>query len=190
MNTPEKIITFDSYHPYLHAYHIKGLHDRLLKYKSELIKEYLENYKELFALGINNVTTRIQEFEDEFAPLLYHIVNKFYVVDENWIHTSFGTYMQDKDRQMNVLHNHWEQTTLSSVMYIDPLDPEEGGGVEFSIPPEDPLELNPKKDYIYFFPSWVSHRPLEQKTKTPRICINWGYNCSLRPIHKLTGQRW
>ena len=51
-------------------------------------------------------------------------------------------------------------------------------------------EIFPEKDVIYTFPSWLNHKPLPQTTDTPRYSINWGYNCNLRPIHKLTGDRW
>lgn len=189
LNQKNSKIQFSWVHKYVHSYHVEGLHDRLSKYKSELTKEFLEKYKELAVLGINNVTTRIKEFEDEFAPLLYHIVNKYYLVDEAYNHISFGTYIQDKDRQMNYFHHHWEQTTMSSTMYIDPLKSDEGGGLQFRIG-EEIINVLPEKDYIYFFPSWLQHRPAPQTVKSPRICMNWGYNCNLRPIHKISGDRW
>ena len=52
------------------------------------------------------------------------------------------------------------------------------------------ITLSPEPDYIYFFPSWVLHRPLPQNTDKDRICINWGIESSKRPIHKITGDRW
>ena len=52
------------------------------------------------------------------------------------------------------------------------------------------FKIKPKKDVIYAFPSWLVHAPLPQTIETPRISLNWGYDSSNRPIHKLSGDRW
>ena len=183
-------IKFIDFGTYFHGYQVEGLHDRLKKHKKDLIKEFKEEYKDWWKIGSTNVSCNIKEFNDEFAPLMYYIVKEYYLVDETWLNIPFGTYIQNKDRQVNHLHTHWHQTTISSVMYIDPLEPGEGGELEIWTPPDDPVHWTPQKDYVYFFPSWLLHRPLPQKVDKTRLCLNWGYNCSKRPIHKLTGYRW
>jgi hypothetical protein len=66
----------------------------------------------------------------------------------------------------------------------------EGGGIEFFFHQNHLITILPEPNHIYFFPSWVLHRPLPQNTDKDRICINWGVESSKRPIHKLTGDRW
>lgn len=183
-------IKFERLDDYFHAYYVEGLHDRLVKYKDSLVKEFMDNYKEFFKERKVNVTCEIKEFNDEFMPLMYYIVENYYEADEAWKHTTFGTYLQDNKRQINQFHTHWSQTTLSSVMYIDPLEKDEGGELELWFPPAPAWKFQPEKDYIYFFPSWVLHRPVEQKVDKKRICMNWGYQCNKRPIHKISADRW
>ena len=75
-------------------------------------------------------------------------------------------------------------------MYLNPPLPNEGGGLEFYFHDDGREIIYPNKDEIYFFPSWVLHKPLPQTSNKVRYCLNWGYDCSNRPIHKLTNTRW
>jgi hypothetical protein len=90
----------------------------------------------------------------------------------------------------SVFHNHYEFGSITATLYLDPPKEEEGGGLELFFHEHEKVIVNPRKDYIYFVPSWVLHRPLPQTTNKIRHCLNWGYECSKRPIHKLTRDRW
>ena len=70
------------------------------------------------------------------------------------------------------------KNTLSSTMYLNPPNPGEGGELSFMYSEVDIFNLLPQKDTIYFFPSWVMHKPLPQSKSEIRHCLNWGYNCS------------
>jgi hypothetical protein len=85
---------------------------------------------------------------------------------------------------------HYTTSTIASTTYINPLEKDEGGGIEFFFHQNHLITILPEPNHIYFFPSWVLHRPLPQNTDKDRICINWGVESSKRPIHKLTGDRW
>ena len=99
-------------------------------------------------------------------------------------------YYQDKETFQSVFHNHYDDLTLTATTYIDPLDSDEGGEIQFYSHQHNIISISPEIDCIYFFPGWLLHRPLPQNTNKKRICINWGVDCNNRPIHKLTGDRW
>lgn len=181
---------FQQIQTYLHAYYVPNLHNELSKYKEKLLKEFEEWYEGKRAFKENNYMTRNREFQLKFEKYFYDIIDKYYIVDDTWQIQSFGIYVQDDKEFVDDLHIHQQQATITATTYIDPCEPEEGGQLELWNIMTSPITISPQKDYIYFFPSWLPHRPLQQTRKSPRICLNWGYDCLNRPIHRLTGDRW
>ena len=177
---------------YIHQYYVEGLHDRLQSFQPLLDKTFDDGIKNpILSQGRANFDIIDKEFHNVFDEIFYFIINKFYLVDKNWSNMRFGVYKQDKNHHQHIYHTHITQTTLTAVTYLNPPNTiKEGGGLDLILPPELPQIINVKKDFIYFFPSWLLHRPVPQTISTPRYSINWGYNCSKRPIHKLTGERW
>jgi len=172
---------------YFHAYEIPGLHDDLLKYKEEMINKYNSTplSPNTFNMYFDNV-----EFDMKYQTLFINITHKYYVVDNNWNKNGFGIYLQDNKINTSAFHTHIDKNTITAVTYIDPPIANEGGGLEIFDPQRGFVVIQPVKDRIYFFPSWMIHRPIAQSSNIPRISINWGYRCSLRPVHKLTGNIW
>ena len=75
-------------------------------------------------------------------------------------------------------------------MYIDPPLENEGGEIQFYLEGNNQPKILPQKNCVYFFPSWLMHRPLPQTSPQNRMCLNWSYTSSNRPLHKLTGDIW
>lgn len=174
----------------IHAYRCEGLHDKMLEYKDEFINIFEQEYEGYWAQAQYNVPYVNMEMYPYVNGLFHHIVQKYYLVDETWTEPKISVYLQTNKRARNVFHNHSPQSLVCTT-YVNPCDPsgKEGGGLEFLNPPHDNLTIYPEKDVVYFFPGWMYHRPLEQTREEPRICLNWGYVCTKRPIHKLCGQR-
>ena len=134
-----------------------------------------------------------RDFYDDLRPVFYGILDHYYVLSETWEDKVVGIYVQDPKHSRPIRHNHSKDGVLTATFYIDPIEnEEEGGGLEFYLGSgeHDSFTIYPKKDVIYIFPAWALHSPLPQTREQPRICLNWGYDCAQRPIHKLTGDRW
>ena len=185
--TPKKFVGINHY---VHAYHIPGLHNLLSNYRDEFRITYSDNISSnRKTLGTANVNLENEKLKKNLDGLLYRTTKKFYVIGKRWEKTPFGIYVQDNEDSINQFHSHF-QASLVATLYLDPIENESGGELEIVIPPSEPLKIIPRKDYIYFIPGWLLHRPLPQKRKTPRFCLNWVYTSNRRPIHKLTGERW
>ena len=184
-------IKFTRLHYYIHSYYVKGLHDFLVKYYDQIIKESIEYNKNPLNPNLNFQLENSQ-FNQTIQKNYTAITKKFYIVDETWdIIKPPGIYVQDNNpNPRTTYHHHYDTDTINSVSYINPTKKEEGGELEIYFNDNDRCILIPQKDHIYFFPSWALHKPLPQTRKEYRVCINWGYNCSNRPIHKITGDRW
>ena len=182
-------IEFTRFNVYLHAYKVDGLHNFLSNHRKEFINIYEEFNKKEFT-GIFNEQIYNPQIITPLTNLLYRIVNEFYYVDKNWRDMTPMLYAQTNKDNTSIFHNHYEESSITSTLYLDPTNPDEGGELEFYLREENNPKVFPVKDYIYFFPSWVLHKPLPQTRSTPRFCINWGYECLKRPIHKLTADKW
>ena len=182
---------FKIIHPYVHSYKVNGLHDFLSLYEEEfdeIFKLHRKGEKDNSAYNVSlEYSTKLYI---KLSDILYDIIYNFYLVDQNWNSINLSLYSQVKGDDAPVYHNHYNTGTIASTMYLNPPNKDQGGGLEFMFHGENTTILYPQKDYIYFFPAWALHRPLPQTTNKPRHCLNWGYNCSKRPIHKLTGDRW
>ena len=175
---------------YLHSYHISGLHDILNQYKEELSKDFKEWYQiEYHKTNLSNIELKNPILKELVNQINFKIIKEFYIIDDPYSHSPPGIYYQDNKIFTSEYHIH-ENVNIVSTMYIDP--PNEGEGGEFNswVPPYEPTILQPKKDFVYFVPGWVIHKPLPQTTNIPRICINWTYVSNYKPVHKISGARW
>lgn len=182
-------IKFYDYHPFIHAYHIEGIHSWLLQFKEDLINRFLDqqakanNIDHSFNIPIVNEVMR-----NTLADIFSFIVEEYYLVDKAYsIKNAFGVYVQNNERSDSFYHTHY-RNTLAATLYIDP--PINGGELSIMEHEKNPIAIQPKKDYIYFFPGWLMHKPTPQQDTTYRVCINWTYACNTRAIHKLVGSKW
>jgi hypothetical protein len=90
-------------------------------------------------------------------------------------------YCQNDEHFASKAHTHINTSTINAVTYIDV--PDGGGALELNIIHET-LQLKPDPGKIYFFPYWVVHKPLPQKDKQWRICINLEFFDESRPLRK------
>lgn len=182
-------IRFSRLDKYIHTYYIEGLNDILSKQSEFLINE-VRGFDEGWDKKSLNFHTENKVINQDLVSLLYKIVENNYLIDIPWRHSDPGIYWQNKETYQSLYHNHYTTSTIASTTYINPLEKDEGGGIEFFFHQNHLITILPEPNHIYFFPSWVLHRPLPQNTDKDRICINWGVESSKRPIHKLTGDRW
>lgn len=182
-------IKFERIGQYIHAYVVEGLHDFLTSHKPYFHNMHL-NESKLLKNGVVNIPIQNNKIQDPLYDLLSGIVDQYYLVDNSWEKGGVSLYSQSKEHNIKIFHNHYKDNTLACTLYLDPPNVGEGGGLEFFFHERDRYILHPLKDRVYFFPSWALHRPLPQTTEKVRYCLNWGYNCIQRPIHKLTGDKW
>ena len=157
---------------YFHAYEIPGLHDDLIGYKDRMIKKVDDNPPppNTFYVYFDE-----KDFDEKYQSIFLNLIHKYYVVDNNWNKNGFGIYKQTQSNNVSAFHSHIDNNTITAVTYIDPPIANEGGGLEIFDPQRGFVIIQPVKDRIYFFPSWMIHRPLPQSSNITRISINWGY---------------
>ena len=182
-------IEFIHYSCLLHGYYVKGLHDFLSKHKEEFFNLGVE-YSKIENKNTFNVDIQNKDIKYPLMDILNTIVEQFYYVDKSWKETPPMLYFQNSKINKQFFHNHYEDSTLSATMYLDPPKEGEGGEIQFYYNEEQQPKFVPAKDIVFFFPSWIMHRPLSQRIPQPRYCINWGYPCMMRPIHKLSADKW
>ena len=184
-------ISFKQINTFIHVYHIPYLHDYLLSFKEYFIFEF-KKFKEVTEnLGDYDGNNLILS-EEKIYKIFETIINKHYIVDSNWeVGKNIGIYLQIQTPKSNknTYHNH-TPSAIAATTYINPPLENEGGELQLYLHEHQQVKLSLEKDCLYFFPGWMMHRPLPQNTTKERICINWSYDSSKRPIHKLTGDRW
>lgn len=183
-------VKFERFNQYIHGYHVEGLHDKISKFKEEILKDYWKDKEELFKMDSYNTPLRNWELRTNLNKLCFNIVRHYYSVDEGWSNSNFGIYVQTKDSYKNLFHHHYNSCTITCTFYIDPPKHEEAGALELMMDNAKAFSLQPEKDFIYLFPAWISHRPTPHTSDIERVCFNWGYDCLQRPVHKLIGDRW
>ena len=182
-------IRFEKIDQYIHAYKVEGIHDMLLKYKKEFNDIYMDYMDRRKTEDLYNISLDIPEIQSYLDPIFNSVVKNYYYIDNTWDNYSYSLAIQNNELHHDVYHNH-VNSTLTATTYLNPPRVDEGGGLIFFLHEFKRPIIQPQKDYIYFFPSWVLHKPLPQTRKEPRICLNWGYESIQRPIHKLTGDKW
>ena len=182
-------IKFHRFNSYIHIYRLEGLNNWLRSEKELLIEESKKEKGE----DIVNYFTTSELINNSLNPLITNVALQYYHVGSKYdwvVDTPPMVYYQTKEEGVDRFHHHYFTSTITATTYIDPMDKEHGGGLEFFFHDMFRPVIHPEPDCIYFFPAWVLHRPLPHSIDIPRLCINWGLNCSVRPIHKLTGDRW
>ena len=176
---------------YIHQYYVEGIHDKL---QECLPIDYLEKEYNQQKEGMN--FNNIANFKIDLNRVMWldnicrSIIQRYYLVDKYFQQIYFMAYYQSSSDNRSIWHSHIDVSTILATIYINPTKEGEGGELELFHPFEGPMKIQPEKDQIYVFPSWMLHRPLPQTREEPRICLNWGYVSSMRPIHKLTADRW
>ena len=185
----EVSIEFYKKAPFIHWYKVEGFHDNLSQFKEEITTGFHEEKKERWGKGLWNVSLSKGGAFEYSTNIFYYIINNYYFVTKPFFNSNIQVYIQDNKEGRSIPHSHETTSTITATTYLDPPEEGEGGELELSYN-EQKMRIQPKKDIIYFFPSWLTHRPLPQTREKPRVCLNWGYDCEIRPIHKLTGDRW
>ena len=181
-------VIFNPINSTFHTYYVEGLHDYLLSFNDLATNTFLNKKEERFRLGKYNAPTPEGELKNNLLNLYNKILNDFYYIGDlsKSYFGGLGISYQDDKLSNSTFHNHWKASLVSTV-YINP---PETPSFEIWNPPQDPIHITLQKNTLYFLPNWMLHRATPQQTKTPRICFNWTYITQLRPIHKLTGDRW
>ena len=180
-------IKFNWFHKYVHLYYVDGLHNYLKSRKEHFLNTHSNSDDLDYKGGKYNASINNPSTESKLLEIHNSIIEKYYHVSPHYKTSTFSIYTQDNTNNVDVFHNHIDDASIVSTCYIDP--PNEGGGLEVFFN-ERPLVLNIEPNIIYMFPAWMLHRPTTQKDNTIRICINWGYESILRPIHKITSDKW
>lgn len=184
-------IEFWAFNPYIHFYRYNGLHDIL---KSIFpIDYYTQEHNDSKERRRKELVANFELSPNEFPPLvdiLNNIINEYYWIGKPISMSKVAVYYQTNLDNKSILHSHIHDSSITATTYIDPPEEGEGGELQLYTPTEGKINIQPSKDVIYFFPSWLLHRPLPQTRKEPRICLNLGFNTNIRPMHKLTADRW
>ena len=173
---------------WIHAYNMP-IHDYLESQRDKLTdmatNPRINNFRDKFITDKiirDSIDSKFQEVANQYydlSPVIENIPN-------------INLYIQDNTATLegNNFHNHAHLVIgLCGVTYLDL--PQEGGELEFMLTsPSDTIIVKLLKDWMYFFPYWLYHRPLPQKDTTNRICVNWQHSSIKRPVHKLTGDIW
>lgn len=173
---------------YIHSYKVEGLHSFLSRFREEFNSIFLEKQKVKGNILNEEINNPI--IEEGLDKIFINIIENNYIVDRRWAASSLNLYSQNNKYSQSIYHNHIDSSAITATTYLDPTTPQEGGGIQFFLHQTEEIIINPLPDYIYFFPSWIMHKPLPQTSTQNRYCVNWGYECSKIPIHKLTGDKW
>lgn len=189
-------IGFEHKSKLLHAYHLPGLHNVLLNYKKFILKEYYNwktNANKLMENGLVQANVDISNnlINRKLNNIFFNVISKYYIIENSNIDMSnVAIYVQDKNQSVNAYHHHFHQGSLVGTTYINPPISGEGGELEIWDMPYPPMKIQPLKDVIYTFPSWLPHRPLPQNRKEERICLNWVLESNNKLAHKITSDLW
>ena len=185
-------IKFKWFSDYMHMYYVPNLHDDIVKFKDKILDEFGQHNPLNIEEGkiVINCPIQNKEINNYFQNLFHKILHQYYSVGEAWRGSTIGAYSQNDKSGTSEFHTHIKANLITGLTYIDPPNKNEGGELEIWDFPYNPIKITPEKNIVYFFPSWLVHRPLPQKSSLTRISINWGYDSYTRPIHKMTGDRW
>ena len=163
----------------------------LEKHKDSLFQAYVESRKTLYK-G-NDFTLINSPINHYFNQKIKNLIEDNFYLNHTNVDIGLNLYVQDNENNASIFHNHSHTpSSICGVFYYN--IPKEGGEFEVFDYPNHPIEnsiqFKPQEDKIYVFPPWLYHRPLPQKDKTPRLCINFQYIGDSRPIMKKFGFIW
>ena len=177
--------------PYLHEYEFPH-HDYLLHHFEYLQSLFSKGIEKQLKENTNNVFLNEGPVYDFINSKLIEVITENYHVSSPFSHSSIGVYLQTNEQFISTYHNHISSSDITCILYINPPPPGTGGELQCltEVLEDAPIVVKPQVNKLYVLPSWVYHRPIPQTHPSPRISLNWGYNSSIRPIHKITGDRW
>lgn len=167
-------------------------HDYSLPYKEDMIKQFFKtrkmNRSNIKKIPQSNNFPYINSKFNEFIIKEYlKVLRKYYILSSPSEFPHPNIYYQNNIDFAPLYHTH-RFSKISSVYYIDPPKGNDGN-IEFLFQ-GNKFEVETKKDVIYFFPSWLEHRPLPQKNDVDRVCVNIDYSTNGKVISKTNGQMW
>jgi hypothetical protein len=162
----------------------------LRNYKEELLGDFLNNTN---ANGARDMALIESPICDYFEDKIKHIIEDNFHLNHTKYPVQFNLYAQNHENFGSNFHTHSHSpSSICGVFYLD--IPQEGGEFEIFHYPyisiDKPFRFKPQEDKLYLFPPWLHHRPLPQKDKEYRICINFNYVGDSRPMLKSLGNIW
>ena len=182
-------IEFKPIGPLIHTYYVPNLSKVLSNYEEILLKEFEDGKTVREKTGYANNKIENKYLKNNLLGLNEYIAERFYDTGKKISDGDISVYVQDNKNFVSDPHNHYLGSMIST-LYINPPKEGNGGELELILPPHPNFKLVPKEDYVYFFPSWLIHRPLEQKINTSRICINFACYYEKKIKHKITQDQW
>lgn len=177
--------------PFVHQYDLQ-ISELVKPHIPDLIREF-NSGPDIFSPTVRtkkaaNVKMKNKGLVDMLQTKLEAILVDNYNIEEfKRVEDNMACYIQNDKDFKSVFHNHIG-LGIVAVFYLSL--PTEGGEIEFINPPRDRVVLKPELDKVYFFPYWLLHRPLPQKTNETRISVNWGVHCDSRPVNKISKDMW
>jgi len=167
-------------------------HDLLLPYKQEMIERFFVNMVNEVGYNVPYTNEVIDEFIiPEIKKICY---NSFDLKDVQLVHPHI--YVQNNRYYLSVYHNH-VKSDGTAAFGLDPcmvvnfyINPASDGGLLEVAPGVDAdgklksFKIEVEKDKLYFFPSWLYHRPLPQEDTEYRICVSIDIFSRQRPYFK------
>lgn len=177
-------ILFEVYFPF---------HDEVKSlYKDKMVDTYNNEIEEYEKNGGHNVPFREKEFIDFISDKYKTALGGIFEYEkQEEIRCEPWLYVQTVKKSTNYWHNHIHAgTSITSTFYLDPPEKSgEGGEIELFVMPQfsgntenTTVKYLPKRDHIYFFPSWLMHKPLRHNTDTTRVCVNTDFYTEKKPI--------
>ena len=163
----------------------------LKPYKEDMVNQY---FKTIDVIDGNNTPYKNNEIEKSLSFRFEKTIKDNFIVTRNIKEIKPFVYIQNNKHTLNQWHNHINSATLNATLYLDP--PKEGGELCFIADYgkeniEDTFfKIKPEENKLYVFPSWIMHKPLPQKDKKYRVCINLEWYCKQRPISKESFKVW
>tara|TARA_B110000285_G_C14830707_1_gene470746 strand:+ start:114 stop:683 length:570 start_codon:yes stop_codon:yes gene_type:complete len=133
----------------------------------------------------------LKEVEDKMKEI-FHIDLRYVIEGSNYNPLNPYVYVQQPNNNYvtNNFHNHISTAYISSTTYLN--IPNEGGEIGFLVGGnENPtiMKIKPRRNKMYFFPSWLYHTPYPHKGYQNRITINTDFESNIRISPKL-GHIW
>lgn len=178
---------------YIHEYDFKV--NTILNPHLPKIEEYfINNYEKTLKTKVANLPLGdfIPNLNNLLVKEVYKIIYKYYNVTKNYYrYNNVSVYYQTQSKYVNQFHNHkHDNNDIVGTFYIHNLSPNDGGNLEFWLPPDPIQSITPQINKLYLFPGWLLHRPSPHTGEGKRFCFNIGFNNKFNPVHKITGDKW
>jgi len=160
-----------------------------LEYKKDMINKFVADKIDNPRIGGYNTEFDNELYRNKIEIAFRQLIHDHFVVGEQLRDIKTWIYCQNDKFFNSVWHSHIDTSTINAVFYIDPPEPEEGGGLELRYL-EQSIKVPVQKNMIYMFPYWMDHRPLPQTSKTWRVSVNVEYMTNTRPVVKESGVIW